>query len=165
LNMGVWSFLSEPAAGLLNTARGGPLSALPQGVAAGTSALVANTVFAFSNAAVKLLTSWRRSIILEVHSSPPRLQKQNWFGFIPDFKFKTCQRCPTRNPEIKPSTLLEVYSSEPGLSRIGLSSEILYCNPLTHLKTHVLCHSSFSHSTCHRGDCGAVRILSTNLTA
>ena len=66
LNLGVWSFLSEPAAGLMSTARGGPLAALPQGVAAGTTSLAANTLFAFSNAAVKLLTSWRRSLLLTV---------------------------------------------------------------------------------------------------
>lgn len=72
LNLGVWSFLSEPAAGLLTTARGGSLAALPQGVAAGTAALAANTVFAFSNAAAKLLTSWRRSLLLAVRSSWPQ---------------------------------------------------------------------------------------------
>lgn len=66
LNLGVWSFLAEPAAGLLSTARGGGLGRLPEGLIAGSAALAANTLFAFSNAAAKLLHSWRRSLLFAV---------------------------------------------------------------------------------------------------
>jgi len=72
LNLGVWSFLAEPAAGLLSTARGGGLARLPEGVIAGSTALAANTLFAFSNAAAKLLHSWRRSLLLAGLDAPPR---------------------------------------------------------------------------------------------
>lgn len=54
LGLGVWSFVAEPTAGLLEGARGHGFAAFLKGVRSGTSALINNTIFAFSNATTKM---------------------------------------------------------------------------------------------------------------
>ena len=60
LGLGVWAFLAQPAAGLVDTARGaGPLRLL-SGLADGCQDLLGNTLFAFSNATAKASTALRK---------------------------------------------------------------------------------------------------------
>ena len=60
LGLGVWAFLAQPAAGLVDTARGaGPLRFL-RSLVEGCEALLSNTLFALSNATAKASTALRK---------------------------------------------------------------------------------------------------------
>lgn len=63
LGLGVWSFVSEPTAGLLEGARGHGFAAFREGVRSGTSALINNTIFAISNATTKMSGAARNRLL------------------------------------------------------------------------------------------------------
>lgn len=53
LGLGFWSFLANPAAGLVGGVRGQGGQRIVQGFTGGIQSLLGNTVFAFSNATAK----------------------------------------------------------------------------------------------------------------
>ena len=60
LGLGFWSFLANPAAGLVGGARGQGGQRIVQGFMGGVQSLLGNTVFAFSNATAKAAGSARK---------------------------------------------------------------------------------------------------------
>lgn len=64
LGLGFWSFLSHPAAGLVESARGQGPQRIAAGFAGGLQSLVSNTIFAFSSAAAKASGSARKVSVI-----------------------------------------------------------------------------------------------------
>ena len=64
LGLGFWSFLANPAAGLVGGARGQGGQRIVQGFTGGVQSLLGNTVFAFSNATAKAAGSARKVLYL-----------------------------------------------------------------------------------------------------
>lgn len=60
LGLGVWAFLASPASGLVEGARRGAPERIAAGMLAGTRGLIANTVYAFSNATAKMSGTARK---------------------------------------------------------------------------------------------------------
>ena len=60
LGLGFWSFLVNPAAGLVESAQGKGPQRIAVGFVEGFHSLIANIVYAFSNATVKASTSARK---------------------------------------------------------------------------------------------------------
>ncbi len=85
LGFGLYSFLMQPAAGLVGSARGQGLSAIARGLEDGVKGLVSNVIIAVTNATAKASSQGRRSLAflgLEQHvhgtvALSPRLQ---WHG-------------------------------------------------------------------------------------
>lgn len=60
LGLGFWSFLANPAAGLVESAQGKGPHRIALGLVEGFRGLISNIVYAFSNATVKALSSARK---------------------------------------------------------------------------------------------------------
>ena len=60
LGLGFWSLLANPAAGLVESAQGKGPRRIAEGFIEGLHGLIANTVYAFSNATVKASNSARK---------------------------------------------------------------------------------------------------------
>jgi Vacuolar-sorting-associated 13 protein C-terminal len=72
LGLGFWSFLADPAAGLVQSARGGGLAQFTAGLSSGTRALLSNIVFAFSNATAKMSGAIRKGLLVMGLEHPQR---------------------------------------------------------------------------------------------
>ena len=62
LGFGLYSFLMQPAAGLVGSARGQGLGAIGHGLEEGIRALVSNVLIAMTNATAKAASQGRRSL-------------------------------------------------------------------------------------------------------
>lgn len=62
LGAGVYTFVSAPAAGLLDGAQGGSLARVVEGLALGTQGLLLHCVYAVSNATAKMSIAARKML-------------------------------------------------------------------------------------------------------
>lgn len=69
LGLGFWSFLANPAAGLVESAQGKGPQRIAVGFVEGLRGLAANIVYAFSNATVKASSSARKVSAIFPHIS------------------------------------------------------------------------------------------------